>query len=349
MSVGWLNNPIKVLDRVALDNARKRQQKLTKPPGSLGRLEDLAIQLGGMQGCDSPRAEQIAITVFAADHGVAASGVSAFPQEVTVQMLANFSAGGAAISVLARQLDATLEVVDVGTAIEPNELAGVISHRAGSGTANLHHQDAMTGDQLAIALAAGQAAVQRAVDAKADIFIGGDMGIANTTSAAAIASVLLQAEPRLLAGPGTGLDEKGVLHKANVLSEALSRYQGLEKKPLETLRCLGGFEIAALVGAYLRCAQLGVPALVDGYITTAAALVAIKYQPDVGDWLIFSHQSAEPGHKAMLDFLQVDPLLDLGMRLGEGSGAAMAVSLLRLACGLHNGMATFADAGISES
>lgn len=348
MISGWLNDQIKVLDKAAMEKAIERQQQLTKPPGSLGRLEDLAIRLGGMQGCDSPSVERITITVFAADHGVAASGVSAFPQEVTVQMLANFSAGGAAISVLARQLGATLEVVDVGTAIEPNELAGVISHRAGAGTANLHHQDAMTSDQLAIALAAGKAAVQRAIDAKADIFIGGDMGIANTTSAAAIACVLLQAEPRLLAGPGTGLDENGVLHKANVLSEALSRYQGLDKNPLETLRCLGGFEIAALAGAYLSCAQLGVPALVDGYITTAAALVAIKYQPDVRDWLIFSHRSAEPGHKAMLDFLEADPLLDLGMRLGEGSGAATAVSLLKLACDLHNGMATFADAGVSE-
>lgn len=348
MSSDWLNDQVKVLDKAAMEKAMERQQQLTKPPGSLGRLEDLAIRLGGMQGSDSPGVERIAITVFAADHGVAASGVSAFPQEVTVQMLANFSAGGAAISVLARQLGATLEVVDVGTAIEPNELAGVISHRAGSGTANLHHQDAMTSDQLGIALAAGKTAVQRAVDAKADIFIGGDMGIANTTSAAAIACVLLQAEPRLLAGPGTGLDEKGVLHKANVLSEALSRYQGLEKNPLETLRCLGGFEIAALAGAYLSCAQLGVPALVDGYITTAAALVAIKYHPGVRDWLIFSHRSAEPGHKAMLHFLEADPLLDLGMRLGEGSGAATAVSLLKLACDLHNGMATFADAGVSE-
>ena len=348
MSSDWLNDPVKVLDKAAMKRAMERQQQLTKPPGSLGRLEDLAIRLGGMQGSDSPSVERIAITVFAADHGVAASGVSAFPQEVTVQMLANFSAGGAAISVLARQLGATLEVVDVGTAIEPIDLAGVISHRAGPGTANLHHQDAMTSDQLTIALAAGEAAVQRAIDAKADIFIGGDMGIANTTSAAAIACVLLQAEPRLLAGPGTGLDEKGVLHKANVLSEALSRYQGLDKNSLETLRCLGGFEIAALAGAYLSCAQLGVPALVDGYITTAAALVAIKYQPGVRDWLIFSHRSAEPGHKAMLDFLEADPLLDLGMRLGEGSGAATAVSLLKLACGLHNGMATFADAGVSE-
>ena len=175
------------------------------------------------------------------------------------------------------------------------------------------------------------------------------MGIGNTTPAAAIVCALLGADPVALAGPGTGLDHAGVSHKAQVLQEALARYEGLDSDPLEALRCLGGFEIAALAGAYISCAQQGIPALVDGYITTAAALLAVKLQPEVKAWLLFSHRSAEPGHKAMLEALQVEPLLDLGMRLGEGSGAATAVPLLRLACDLHNGMATFADAGVASS
>lgn len=291
---------------------------------------------------------KVRITVFAGDHGVAASGVSAFPQEVTVQMVANFSAGGAAISVLSDSLGATLEVVDVGTVVEPGDLPGVISHRAGAGTANFQYQDAMTHQQLAVGLNAGRAAVIRAREQEADLFIGGDMGIGNTTAAAALGCALLAADPEQLAGPGTGLDQRGVAHKAALLREALSRYQDLENQPLEALRCLGGFEIAALAGAYLSCAQSGIPVLIDGYITTAAALVAVRFQPAVREWLLFSHQSAEPGHRTLLQALDARPLLNLGMRLGEGSGAATAVPLLRAACDLHNRMATFADAGVAE-
>ncbi|MEJ1356053.1 MAG: nicotinate-nucleotide--dimethylbenzimidazole phosphoribosyltransferase [Candidatus Sedimenticola sp. (ex Thyasira tokunagai)] len=348
MGSEWIENKIKALDKTAMERAGQRQQQLTKPLGSLGRLEALAIQLSGMQGCDLPSVEGVHISIFAADHGVAASGVSAFPQEVTVQMVANFSAGGAAISVLAEQLGAHLEVIDVGTVTESADLPGVIKQRAGPGTANLHHEDAMSLEQLEVAMEAGRAAVQRAVESGLQLFIGGDMGIANTTAAAAVSCSLLNRKPVDLAGPGTGLDSAGVAHKAQVLTEALARYQGLDQPPLEVLRCVGGFEIAALAGAYIHCAQRGIPALVDGYITTAAALIAIRSQPAVRDWLLFSHRSAEPGHQAMLEALEADPLLDLGMRLGEGSGAATAVPLLRLACSLHNKMATFADAGVSE-
>lgn len=348
MTIEWLNSTSMALDSSFQTAALQRQMQLTKPPGSLGRLEDLAVRLSAMQGREKPSLEQVNISIFAGDHGVVAAGVSAFPQEVTVQMVANFSAGGAAISVLARSLGADLQVVDVGTVNDPGELSGVISRRAGAGTANLHEQDAMTAEQLAVAMNAGRESVLRAHEMGAGLFIGGDMGIGNTTPAAAIACALLGADPVDLAGPGTGLDSSGVSHKARVLQEALIRYQGLASDPLETLRCLGGFEIAALAGAYISCAQQGLPALVDGYITTAAALVAVKLQPGVKDWLIFSHRSAEPGHKAMLEALEAQPLLDLGMRLGEGSGAATAVPLLRLACELHNGMATFADAGVAD-
>lgn len=348
MKPDWLNDPVVQPDQTLIGIATERQKQLTKPAGSLGELEALAIRLAALQGREFPRVDKVWITVFAGDHGVAASGVSAFPQEVTVQMVANFSAGGAAISVLSDSLGATLEVVDVGTVVEPGDLPGVIRHRAGAGTANLHYQDAMTHEQLAVAVNAGRAAVLRAREQGADLFIGGDMGIGNTTAAAALGCALLRADPEQLAGPGTGLDQRGVAHKAALLREALSRYKDLESQPLEALRCLGGFEIAALAGAYLSCAQSGMPVLIDGYITTAAALVAVQLQPSVREWLLFSHQSAEPGHQALLQALDARPLLALGMRLGEGSGAATAVPLLRAACDLHNRMATFADAGVAE-
>ncbi len=345
----WVNDPIKSADSEAITHASNRQQQLTKPPGSLGALEGVAIQLAGLQGRPEPTADRVFISVFAADHGVAESGVSAFPQEVTVQMVANFAHGGAAISVLAKQFGAMMEVVDVGTVVEPPALPGVVSHRAGPGTANLQFSDAMTEEQLEIAMDAGRASVLRAREKEADLYIGGEMGIANTTPAAALGCALLNEDPAKLAGPGTGLDEAGVSRKAAVLETALQRYQGsLQQQPLEALRCVGGFEIAALAGAYITCAQLGLPAMVDGYISTAAALVAVRHQPGVRDWLIFSHNSAEPGHQALLGALDAKPLLNLGMRLGEGSGAAVAVGLLRSACALHNGMATFADAGVSE-
>lgn len=348
MKPGWLNDPVVRPDKSITDIARERQKQLTKPAGSLGELESLAVQLATLQGREFPRVDKVRVTVFAGDHGVVASGISAYPQTVTVQMIANFCAGGAAISVLSNALGAELEVVDVGTVVEPDALPGVISHRAGAGTANFHEQDAMTDAQLVVALNAGRSAAIRAQEQGADLFIGGDMGIGNTTAAAALGCALLRAEPDLMAGPGTGLDQRGVAHKAALLREALSRYTRLDERPLEALRCLGGFEIAALAGAYIGCAQAGIPVLVDGYITTAAALVAVRFQPAVREWLLFSHQSAEPGHRTLLNALDAKPLLDLGMRLGEGSGAATAVPLLRAACDLHNRMATFADAGVDE-
>lgn len=349
MNIEWLNQPVKKPSNQYKKIAQQHQLQLTKPAGSLGKLEDIAINLSSLQQSGKPKLDNVFISIFAADHGVAAAGVSAFPQEVTLQMLANFSTGGAAINVLANSIEAELEVVDVGTITKPNNMPKIISHRAGNGTANLQYQDAMTTEQLHIALNAGQQAVFRAKQNQADIFIGGEMGIANTTAAAAIACVLLNAEPKALAGKGTGLDTAGINRKAQVISQALERYKQLKQQPLETLRCVGGFEIAALVGAYISCAQQGIPAIVDGFITTAAALVAIKLKPEIQDWLIFSHQSAEAGHKAMLIALQAEPILNLDMRLGEGSGAATLIPLLRLSCNLHTDMATFAAAGVSAS
>ncbi len=345
--LGWLNHPPRQPDGLIAGRAAERQAKLTKPPGSLGRLEQTAIRLASLQGVEDPAVERVHIAVFAADHGVAEEGVSAFPQVVTVQMVANFVGGGAAVSVLARELGAVLEIIDCGTASEQADLPGVVLAGAGKGTANLRWRDAMDSRALEIALQAGADAVERAHGKGAQLFIGGEMGIANTTSAAALGCALLQLEPGLLAGPGTGLGLEGVAHKARIIGEALARYQDLHHRPLEALRCLGGFEIAALAGAFLRAGQLGIPVLIDGFITTAAALAAVHHQPALAPWLLFSHRSAEPGHQIMLDALDAEPLLDLGMRLGEGSGAASTVPLLRMACALHNGMATFADAGVS--
>jgi len=327
--------------------AHARQQVLTKPLGSLGRLEQIAITLAGLAGSETPTVDPVRMVVFAGDHGVCAEGVSAFPQEVTAQMIANFAAGGAAISVMAKELAASLEVVNLGTVGEVPELPGVIHQIIAPATANMAETAAMTGDQVAAALTSGDLAAERAAEAGSRLFIGGDMGIGNTTSAAAIACALLSHRPQQLVGPGTGLNAEGVARKVAVVEKALARH-GSSKNPLDVLASLGGFEIAGLTGAILGAAARGIPVLVDGFIVSAAALVAVHQQPCVRDWLLFSHRSAEPGHKAVLEAMDAAPLLDLGMRLGEGSGAAVAVPLLRSACALHNGMASFADAGVSS-
>ncbi|MDO6459223.1 nicotinate-nucleotide--dimethylbenzimidazole phosphoribosyltransferase [Granulosicoccaceae sp. 1_MG-2023] len=343
----WTESAIPSPDRNAQEAALARQNKLTKPPGSLGRLEDIAVHLAALQDNARPQLRHIAISVFAADHGIAADGVSAFPQAVTAEMVRNFSRGGAAIGVLAKELQASLEVVNLGTVcpIEA-DLPGVVDAVIAPGTASFRRQAAMTEAQLDSALAAGKAAAERAAAAKADLFIGGEMGIGNTTSSAAIYAALLDLDAAQVSGPGTGLDEQGVQNKTRILQEALA-FHGAGHPPRELLRRVGGFEIAALTGAYLRCAQLGIPALVDGFITTAAAMLAVALRGECRDWLLFSHRSAEPAHHAALEQLQAEPLLDLHMRLGEGSGAAVAAGLMRHALALHNGMATFDEAGVS--
>jgi len=342
---GWLD-PVAAPDADAEAQARARQARLTKPPGSLGQLEALAIRLAALQGSPRPTVDRVWISIFAADHGVAAEGVSAFPQAVTGEMLRNFAGGGAAISVLARALDATLEVVDLGTVNDPGELPGVRRAIIAASTANACTQPAMTDAQLQAALAAGAASVHAARAAGAQLFIGGDMGIANTTAASALGCALLGLPAAALGGAGTGLDAAGVAHKVRVIERALARHADATTA-LERLRRLGGFEIAALAGAFLAAAQAGLPVLVDGFIATVAALAAVQLQPACRPWLLFAHRSQEHGHARVLAALEATPLLDLGLRLGEGSGAAVAVPLLRLACALHNGMATFEQAGVS--
>ncbi|MBO0368691.1 nicotinate-nucleotide--dimethylbenzimidazole phosphoribosyltransferase [Pseudomonas putida] len=348
MNTFWWRDACQAVDHAAIEQARARQQQLTKPAGSLGQLETLTLTLAGLQGRERPSLEQVAISIFAGDHGVVAEGISAYPQAVTGQMLRNFVGGGAAISVLARQLGASLEVVDLGT-IEPSlQLPGVRHLQLGAGTANFAQQPAVSDAQLQAALQAGRDSAQRAAEQGTQLFIGGEMGIGNTTAAAALASVLLACPARELSGPGTGLDSAGVQHKAAVIERALKLHGLQADDPLRALACVGGFEIAALVGAYLGCAQQGVAVLVDGFICSVAALVAVRLNPQCRPWLMFAHQGAEPGHQVLLEALQAEPLLALGLRLGEGSGAALAVPLLRLACALHGQMATFAEAAVAD-
>ena len=343
----WWKGPCQPLDQRIAARAAARQDQLTKPRGALGQLETLAVTLAAMQRNEQPEIERLHITVFAADHGVVEEGVSAYPQSVTGQMLRNFVGGGAALSVLARRLAAPLEVIDLGT-VEPLQLDGVSHLRLGPGTANLAREAAMSEQQMRAALAAGRDSVQRAAARSAQLFIGGEMGIGNTTSASALAAVLLPRSPLTLVGPGTGLDLTGVRHKMQIIGHAVRLHAEHCDEPLEALRRLGGFEIAALTGAYLGCAQNGIPVLVDGFICSAAALCAVRLNPECLPWLIFAHRSAEPGHLAVLEALGAVPLLDLGLRLGEGSGAALAVPLLQQACALHNEMATFAEASVSD-
>jgi nicotinate-nucleotide--dimethylbenzimidazole phosphoribosyltransferase len=347
----WLAAAPRQPDPAYADSARQRQTQLTKPPGALGRLEDIAIQLAALQGRPRPAADQVHIAVFAADHGVIAEGISPFPQSVTAAMIHNFAQGGAAISVLARTLGATLEVIDLGTASGLQDVPGVRHLALGPGSANFTTGPAMTPAQCAAALAAGRDSLLRAQAAGCELYIGGEMGIGNTTAATALACALLDEAPARLAGPGAGLDAHGVSHKAQVVTRALAHHRAaladLWQTPWQTLCCLGGFEIAALAGSYIAAAQHGVPLLIDGYIATTALLAAERLSPGLLPWCLFGHGSAEPGHAHVLQALAARPLLDLGMRLGEASGAATAVPLLRLACALHNDMATFAEAGIA--
>jgi nicotinate-nucleotide--dimethylbenzimidazole phosphoribosyltransferase len=347
MSNAWWLAPAREVDEHSREQALARQQQLTKPTGSLGQLEAVAVQLAGLQGRVKPSVGNVWIAIFAGDHGVVAEGVSAYPQAVTGQMLHNFIMGGAAISVLARQLSAQLDVVDLGT-VSPLNLPGVRHLNLGAGTANFAKGPAMTQAQLEAALAGGRDSVLRAKAAGTELFIGGEMGIGNTTAASAVACSLLNYPAPLLVGPGTGLDAQGIHHKAKVIEQALQLHAEQAGDALGSLRALGGFEMAALVGAYLACAQEGIAVLVDGFICTVAALVAVRINPSCRQWLFFGHRGAEPGHRHVLETLQAEPLLELGLRLGEGSGAALAVPLLRLACELHNGMATFAEAAVAD-
>ena len=348
METAWTTEPASLPSLAMAARARARQGVLTKPAGSLGRLETLAIELASLQGREQPSANRAPIIIFAADHGVAAQGVSAFPAAVTVQMLANFVAGGAAISVLARALGVPVSIVDVGTLAE-TEIAGVVTDKPRRGTRDFSVEPAMTRTELAFAIGAGRRAVERVAADGADLLILGEMGIGNTTAATAILAALTGLPVDRLVGAGTGVDAAGIARKVAVIGTALARHdvRARPPPPMRVFEWVGGYEIAALTGAMLAAAQRGIPVLVDGFIVSVAALAATMINPSCRSWLLFAHRSAERGHTAVLDALDAEPILDLGLRLGEASGAAVALPMLRLACALHNDMATFEQAAVA--
>lgn len=338
----WIRDPIAPPDADAMQAAEAHQAYLTKPAKSLGRLETLAIAFAGFQGQAKPALERIRVRVFAADHGIAARGTSAFPQAVTAQMVANFCHGGAAISVLAKSLQADFAAVNVGCIAEVAPHPALVDKAIAKGTADFTDALAMTCDQLVAALQAGADET-----AEADLFIGGEMGIGNTSSAAALLAALFKLDASAVTGKGTGIDNAALQTKIKLINTALKHHQKNLTNPAAILQTLGGFEIAALVGATIASARKGTPVLVDGFISTAAAAIAVALQPTVAPWLLYSHLSHESGHKLALEHLKAQPILALDMRLGEGSGAALAAHIIKQAIALHNNMATFADAGVS--
>lgn len=324
--------------------AQRHLDQLTKPPGSLGRLEELAVRLAAVRGA-APTVDRPVIFTFAADHGVAAEGVSAYPQSVTAQMVDNFLAGGAAINVLARQAGASLVVADFGVASPLGERPGLVTRRRGPGTANLAIGPAMSRAQ-AIAAVEDGASLADAELAAADFVGVGEMGIANTTAASAITAAFTGLDPAVVTGAGTGLDPEGVRRKAAVITRALGVNRPDPSDPLDVLAKVGGFEIAGLVGVMLAAAARRVPVALDGFIAGAAALVTVRLAPAARAALFASHRSAEPGHGIVLADLGLVPYLELSMRLGEGTGAALFVHLARAAARVYAEMATFKSAGV---
>lgn len=321
-----------------------RIDRLTKPVGALGRLESLMMQIGLVQQTDSPRLEAPQMIVFAADHGLTAHGVSAYPADVTGQMVENFLSGGAAVSVLARQHGLALTVVDAGVCRDFRPQAGLVSHKIAWGTGDALHGPAMTESQCLQAIRAG-CDVVRALPG--NVVALGEMGIGNTSAAAMLLARLNGWPIERCAGSGSGLDEAGVARKTALLAAVLARHE-TARMPLEALAAFGGFEIAMMIGAALQAASQRRIVLVDGFIASSAILVAARLAPEVLGYCVFAHLSSERAHAAMLEAMRIEPLLQLSLRLGEGSGAALAWPLLDSACRLLNEMASFESAGVSD-
>ncbi|HET7838283.1 MAG TPA: nicotinate-nucleotide--dimethylbenzimidazole phosphoribosyltransferase [Rectinemataceae bacterium] len=339
---------IKPRDNAAAEAARDRQNRLTKPGGSLGRLEELSIAIAGMTGQTRPRLGPGAVFVMAADHGVCAEGVSAFPQAVTAQMVQNFLRGGAAINVLARRAGARVVVVDVGVASEIPAAPNLYSRKVAPGTGNMARGSAMSRDQAMAAIQVGIEVFEAELERSPfGIAATGDMGIGNTTASAAITAVLTGSDPATVVGRGTGVDDAGLARKTAAILRALSLNAPDARDPLGVLAAVGGFEIGAIAGSILAAAAHRIPILIDGYISGAGALVAQGLCPLCAQYMIASHLSIEPGHRVVLTDLGLDPVLDLGLRLGEGTGAALAMMVCDAACRVLDEMATFDEAGVS--
>lgn len=340
---------IQPLNESTMQFARERQNQLTKPAGSLGRLEELSIQLAGITGKNIPMIKNKVIIVMSGDHGVVAEGVSAYPQEVTPQMVLNFLHGGAAINVLANHINAKVVVVDMGVANEINtDDEKLIRRSIGLGTMNLAQGPAMRREQAEESIQRGIEIVLSEISKGADIIGTGDMGIGNTTPSAAIACALMNVSPEKIAGRGTGVDDDGLKRKISVIQKSLDVNKPNASDGLDVLSKIGGFEIGGLVGVMIGAASKKIPVMVDGFISTAAAMIAVTIAPQCKDYLIFAHRSKENGHALMLEWLNVKPLLDLDMRLGEGTGAALGISLAESACKILSEMTTFGEAGVSE-
>jgi nicotinate-nucleotide--dimethylbenzimidazole phosphoribosyltransferase len=343
-----ISSGIEAVDAALADQARACLDAKTKPRGSLGVLEDLGCQLVSIYRNTQPPSPVPAVVILAADHGVTAEGVSAYPAEVTGQMVRNFAAGGAAINVLARQARARVVVVDVGTR-DPVEAAGVRSHRLGSGTANFTRGPAMSRDTARRGLEIGIGLARELTTAGVGLIGVGDMGIGNTTASSALTAVLTGTSPAEVTGRGTGIDENSRQRKVQVIERALAINRPDPADPLDVLAKVGGFEIAGLAGVMLGAAARRVPVVLDGFITGAAALVAVQLCPAVRGYLIAAHRSVEPGHQAILRHLGLRPLLDLQMRLGEGTGAVLAMHLVEASLRILREMATFTSAGVTDT
>lgn len=342
----WYDNPVFIINQTAQAQAQAHQNNLTKPTGSLGQMEQIVISLAGMQGVVYPSISRPYVAIFAGDHGVMAEQISAYPQAVTKQMLANFATGGACVNVMARHVGASIDVVNCGV-VNAGQMMGVRHEMIADGTHNFITQPAMSMDECLRALQIGRTSVERAVADGADIYVAGEMGIGNTCSASALACLLLGQSAKSMTGRGTGVNDETLSKKTAVVEKAVVLYGHLTK-PLEQLASVGGFEMAAMVGAYIKAGQLGLPVVVDGFISTVSALMAIHINAGVADWLIFGHRSQEQAHGVVLSALQAKPILDLGLRLGEGSGALASLTLIKLACDVHANMATFDSAGVAN-
>lgn len=338
---------IQPLDEAAMVQAQKKLNNLTKPTGSLGRLESLARRICGIKGGLDVHVDQKVILTFAADHGVVEEGVSSFPQEVTAQMVLNFLSGGAGVNVLARHVGAEVKVVDVGVKT-PVSGEGLIARNVKPGTDNMAKGPAMSIDEALAAISVGIETAEQAIGEGANILGTGDMGIGNTTPSAALLAALLLAPVDDVTGRGTGIEDAVLAHKKEVISKAIEVNREKMTSPLSTLAALGGLEIAAICGVVLAGAKNRVPVVVDGFISSAGSLVAMLMNENVRDYCFFSHMSAEKGHEVFLEKMDIAPLLHLDLRLGEGTGAALGMGIIEAGVKILNEMATFGEAGVSE-
>ncbi len=332
------------------EKARTHLDTLTKPLGSLGRLEDLAAQILAIRREGFAQPFHKAVYVFAADHGISAEGVSAYPREVTHQMILNFLSGGAAINVLARLNDVMMHVIDIGVDADFQNISGLLDYKIARGSKNMLHSPAMSSEEVMQALSIGIHLAKNAANASQNLIAIGEMGIGNTTSASALTCAVTGASAELVTGTGTGINPAGRAHKVATVEAVIAKHFGdaaMTALPLEVLRCVGGLEIAAMTGMMLGAAAHKLTIVIDGFISTAAAAIAVALAPHVRGYLIAGHRSEEPGHTVLLNHLQMKPLLTLDMRLGEGTGAVLAMPIIQSAMAIYSEMATFASAGVS--